>query len=141
MEFEYTNHYIEICTLFDSLFSMSKTVCGKMTKEIIDRLKIVINHTLLCWIKLCTEDYLLNQIIEYNGIEYFVQSCIEQARQFGMIDKRRAANVRYRVKVSIDHSKIENILLNGEVKSNIEKVVVHTRKTSNKRKLNDVTSN
>ena len=39
---EYTNWYIEICSLFDSLFFMPTWLCGKMTIEIIDKLEIVI---------------------------------------------------------------------------------------------------
>ena len=39
---EYTNRYVEICTPFDSLFFISRTLCGKIIKEIIHKLKIVI---------------------------------------------------------------------------------------------------
>ena len=31
---EYTNRYIEVCTLFDSLFSISRVICVKMTKKL-----------------------------------------------------------------------------------------------------------
>ena len=46
---ECTEKYIEVCTLFDSLFSSSRTLCGQMTKEMIDKLEIVMKITLLCW--------------------------------------------------------------------------------------------
>ena len=49
---EYTNWYFEICTLFDSLSSISRKLCSKMTKEIINKLKIFIKRTLSCWINL-----------------------------------------------------------------------------------------
>ena len=36
-EFEdYTMRYIEICTLFDSLFALSRTLTGKITTKIIE---------------------------------------------------------------------------------------------------------
>ena len=35
---DYTLRYIEICTLFDSLFSLSRTLTGKITSDIIDKL-------------------------------------------------------------------------------------------------------
>ena len=44
---KYTDRYIKIFTLFDHLFSMS--LCSKMAKEIINKLKIVIKYILLCW--------------------------------------------------------------------------------------------
>ena len=64
--------YIEICTLFDSLFSLSRTLTGKITSEIIDKLEIIIDKTMLCWrnLRVSTkmvkihgiEDHLLDQI-------------------------------------------------------------------------------
>ena len=69
---KYTMRFIEICTLFDWLFSLSKTLTGTMTSEIIDNLEIVIEKTMLCWrnlrlstemVKICgIEDHLLDQI-------------------------------------------------------------------------------
>ena len=44
--------YIEIYTLFDSLFSLSRNLTGKITSEIIDKLEIVIDNTMLSWINL-----------------------------------------------------------------------------------------
>ena len=46
---DYTMRFIEICTLFDSLFSLSRTSTGKMTSKMIDKLEIVIEKTMLCW--------------------------------------------------------------------------------------------
>ena len=66
------------------------------------------------------EDYLLNQIMKYNWIGCFIEDFIEQVYQFGMIDERWTANMRDRVKASINHSKMESISLNGEVKSKIK---------------------
>ena len=35
--------YIEICTLFGSLFSLSRTLTGKITTKIIEKVEIDIN--------------------------------------------------------------------------------------------------
>ena len=45
---DYTMKYIEIYTLFDSLFSLSRILTGKLTTEIIDKLEIVIDKTMIC---------------------------------------------------------------------------------------------
>ena len=37
-----TERYIEICTLFDTLFSLSRTIYGEITCEIIEKLMIII---------------------------------------------------------------------------------------------------
>ena len=81
--------FIEICTLFDSLFSLSRTLTGKMTSDIIDKLENFIEKTMLCWrnLRLSTkmvkihgiEDHLLDQIKKYNGIGCFIKDFIEQA--------------------------------------------------------------
>ena len=44
-----TERYIEICTLFDTLFSLSRTICGEITCEIIEKLRIIIQKVMLCW--------------------------------------------------------------------------------------------
>ena len=90
--------YIEIWTLFDSLFSLSRILTGNITSEIIDKLEIVINKTMLCWINLKLsikmvknhgiEDHLLDQI-KHNGIGCFIEDFIEQAHQFGMLDEKK----------------------------------------------------
>ena len=79
-----------------------------MSQEIIERLEIVIEKTLSCWRNLLLstkmvkihviEDHLLDQIKKYNGTRCFIESFIEQARQFEMIDEKRTANIRDRVK-------------------------------------------
>ena len=84
-----TERYIEICTLFDILFSLSRTTCGSLTNEIIDKLQIVIKKVMLCWRNLHfsskipkihgIEDHLLDQIIKYSGIGCFIEDFIEQA--------------------------------------------------------------
>ena len=70
--------YIEICTLFDLLFSLSRTLTGKITTKIIEKLEIAIDKIMICWrnLRVSTkmvnihgvEDHLLDQIKEYNGI-------------------------------------------------------------------------
>ena len=37
-----TERYTEICTLFDTLFSLSRTVCGKIVGEIKEKLRTTI---------------------------------------------------------------------------------------------------
>ena len=45
---------------------------------------------------------------------------IDKSHQFRIVDERRTANTRNRVKASINHSKMESISLNGEVKPKIK---------------------
>ena len=101
-----TERYIEICALFDTLFSLSRTVCGKITGEIIETLRIIIQKIMLCWRNLRfssnmpkihgIEDHLLDQIIKYNGIGYFIEDFIEQVHEYGMLEERKLANMRDR---------------------------------------------
>ena len=68
-----TKGYIEICTLFYTLFSSSRTACGNMTREIIEKLRVMIHKLILCWRNLRfsskipiihgIEDHLLDQNI------------------------------------------------------------------------------
>ena len=44
-----TERYIERCTLFDTLFSLSRTTYGSLTNAIIDKLQIVIKK--LCYVE------------------------------------------------------------------------------------------
>ena len=37
---------------FDTLFSLSRTICGEITGEIIEKLRISIQKVMLCWKKL-----------------------------------------------------------------------------------------
>ena len=46
---DYTKIYLKICTLFDSLFSLSRTLTEETTQEIIEKLEIVIDKTMTCW--------------------------------------------------------------------------------------------
>ena len=61
---DYTMRYIEICTLFDSLLSLSRTLTGNITTEIIDKLEIVIDKIMLCWKNL----RLSTKMVNINGI-------------------------------------------------------------------------
>ena len=132
-----TERYIEIYTLFDTLFSLSRTVCGKITSEIIDKLRIVIQKVMLCWRNLRfsskmskihgIEDHLLDQIIKYNGIGCFIEDFIEQAHQYGILEERKSANMRDIVKAAHNRSKIEMIRNNGK---DINKIVEVKRKTT-----------
>ena len=119
-----TERYIEIYTLFDTSFSLLRRVCGKITGELIGKLRIIIQKVILCWRNLhfsskipkiyCIEDHLLDQIIKYNGIWCFIEDFIEQAHQYGILGKK-AANMRDRVKTAHNHSKMEMICNNGKV--------------------------
>ena len=73
-----TKRYIEICTLFERLFSLSRTVYGNMTREIIEKLKDIIQKVMLCWRNLRfsskmlkihgIENHFFDRVIKYNGI-------------------------------------------------------------------------
>ena len=129
---------------------MSSILCGKTTKEIIDKLEIIIKNSLSCWrnLRLSTktvkihgiEDHLLNQMMKYNKFGYFIEYFIEQTHQLGMIDERRTLNMRDWVKASIDHSEIVRISWNSKVKLKIQQLAVDTRKTRKKRNLKDIKS-
>ena len=85
--------------MFDSLFSLSRTLTDKITTVIIDKLETVIDQTMTYWrnLRLSTkmvkihgiEDHLLNQIKDYGGIGDFIEDFIEQAHQFGMLDEKK----------------------------------------------------
>ena len=79
----------------------------------------------------------MDQIKKYNGIGCFIEDFIEQAHQFGMLDEKRKANMRDRIKPSFNHSKNGSISNNGEVKLKIEQVRMQTRRRQNKRKPMD----
>ena len=142
-----TERYIEICTLFDTLFSLSRIVCGKLLGEIIEKLRIIIKKIMLCWRNLRfsskmpkiygIEDHSLGQIIKYNEIGCFVEDFIEQAHQYGMLEERKSANMRDREKTTHDHSKMEMIRNNGKVINEIIEVKRNTRRVIKKRKSID----
>ena len=109
-----------------------KDLMWRDVKNIIDKLEIAITQTISCWrnLRLSTkmpkihgiEDYLFDQIKKYNGIRCFIGDFIEQAHQFGIKGEKRTAKMRDIVKTSINHSRIESISLNGEVKSKVKEV-------------------
>ena len=84
------------------------------------------------------EDYLLNQIKKYNGTGCFIEDFIEQAHQFGMLDEKITANMKDRVKVSFNHSKMESISNNSEVKFKKDYKLEWRLDEKKKRKLMDV---
>ena len=100
------SRYIEICTLFDSLFSLSRTPCGEMNDEKLKQLKKIITLSMMKWRNLRmsmqmikihgVEDRLFDQIKHYNGIECFIEDFIEQAHQFGNLDESRTGKLRDR---------------------------------------------
>ena len=61
------------------------------------------------------EDHLLDKIKEYNGIGCFIEEFIEQILQYGKVNEKSIANIRDRIRQSINHSK-ERILNDSEVK-------------------------
>ena len=61
------------------------------------------------------EDHVLDQIVKYNGIGCFIEYCIEQDHQYGMLEERKSANMRDRVKTAHNHSKMEMVRNNGKV--------------------------
>ena len=62
---EQVNRYIEICTLFDSLFSISRTPCGEIDHKRLNDLKEVISFCLRKWRNL----QLSMKMIKIHGVE------------------------------------------------------------------------
>ena len=116
------SRYIEICTLFDALFSLSRTPCGEMNDDKLNQLNEIIKLSMMKWrnlrmlmkmIKLhAVEDHLFNQIKHFNGIGCFIEDFIEQAHQFGNLDESRTGKLRDRGKAFNHHSTYEWIGLN-----------------------------
>ena len=100
-------------------------MCGNSKKNI-EKLKTVITQIPSCSrkLKLSTkipkihdiEDHFLNQFKKYNGIGCFTEDFIEQTHQFRMNDDKRTVNMRDKVKESTNHSRMESLSLNSEVK-------------------------
>ena len=96
------NHYSEICILFDTLFSISRTPCGEMDDAKLINLNEIITLCMLKWknIRLSmkmikihgVEDHLFNQIKKINGTGCFIEDFIEQTHQFGAIDDKKVVN-------------------------------------------------
>ena len=97
---------IEMCILFDSLFSISRTSCGEIDHKKINDLKEVISLCLRKWrnlrlsmkmIKIYgVEDHLFEQIEKFNKIGCFIEDFIERMHQFGMLDEKRTGKIRDR---------------------------------------------
>ena len=62
---EQVNRYIEICTLFDSLFFISRTPCGEIDHKRLNDLKEVISFCLRKWRNL----QLSMKMIKIHGVE------------------------------------------------------------------------
>ena len=100
---EHTERYIEIFRFFYSVFSLSRTLWGKMSKQIIEKLEIVNKKALSCWINLQLsmklvkiygiEDHLSYQIIKIQWNRIFYWNFIEKSHQFWMINEKKA-NIR-----------------------------------------------
>ena len=126
------SRYIEICTLFDSLFSLSRTPCGEMNDDKLNQLNEIIKLNMMKWRNLRmsmqmikihgVEDHLFDQIKHFNGISCFIKDFIEHAHQFGNLDESRTGKLRDREKAFNHHSTYEWIGLNGNVKKNLLKL-------------------
>ena len=83
-----TERYIELCSLFNTLFSLSRTICGEIIGETVEKMRIIIQKVMLCWRNLRfsskipkihgIEDHLLDQIIKYNGIGCFIENLLNK---------------------------------------------------------------
>ena len=62
---DYTERYLKICTSFESLFPLSRTLCGKMSQKIIEKLEIVIEKTF----SYCRNLWLSTKMVKIHGIE------------------------------------------------------------------------
>ena len=107
------NRYIRLYTLFDSLFSISRTPCGKIDHKKLNDLKEVISLCLIKWRNLRLsmqmikvhgiEDHLFEQIEKFNGIDSYVKAFIEQTHQLSMLDEKRTDKLRDRKKAFVHH--------------------------------------
>ena len=86
------------------------------------------------------EDHLLDQIIKYDGIGYFIEDFIEQVHEYEMLEERKLANMRNRNKATNNHSKIGMIRSNGKVINKIFEVKRKTRRVQKKRRSIDATT-
>jgi len=73
----------------------------------------------------------LIKLKKINGIGCFIEDFIEQAHQFGALDKRRTGKLRDRSKAFQSHSTNEWIGLNGCVKKRIIEVNVNSKRKRN----------
>ena len=90
---------IEICILFDTLFSISRTSYGEMDDAKLINLNEIITLCILKWRNLRLsmkmikihgdEDHLFDPIKKFNGICCFIEDFIEQAHQFGALDGKK----------------------------------------------------
>ena len=135
------NRYIEICILFDTLFSISRTPCGEIDDAKIINLYEMITLCMLKWrkfrlsmkmIKLHgVENHLFDQIKKINEIGCFIEDFIEQAHQFGTLDEKRTGKLRDRSKAFQSHSTNEWIGLNGCVRKRIIEVNDNSKRERN----------
>ena len=129
--------YVELCTLFDGLFSKARTPSGEATEEICDLTERYVTAVMVKWrdLRLSTdmlnihgiEDHLVKQMRDFNGIGCFLEDFVEQAHQFGMRDEKRTANMPDRKRKYNSHSSNEVASLNAEV-------IAHKEVVSNKSK-------
>lgn len=95
--------YVELCTLFDGLFSKARTPSGEATEVLCDLTEKYVRAVMVKWrdLRLSTdmlkihgiEDHLVKQMRDFDGIGCFLEDFVEQAHQFGMRDEKRTANM------------------------------------------------
>ena len=131
--------YVELCTLFDGLFSKARTPSGEATEELCDLTERYVRAVMVKWrdLRLSTdmlkihgiEDHLVKQMRDFDGIGCFLEDFVEQAHQFGMRDEKRTANMTDKKRKYTSHSKSEVASLNPEV-------IAHKKVVSQKSKRN-----
>jgi len=117
--------YVEICTLFDGLFSVARTKSGEADDTICDKAQKYVSAVMVKWRDLGLsmdmlkihglEDHLVPQMRLFKGIGCFIEDFIEQAHQFGMKEEKRTANMRDRKKAANSHSAWEHASHHAEV--------------------------
>ncbi len=138
--------YVELCTLFDCLFSKARTPSGEATNEICDLTEKYVTVVMVKWrdLRLSTdmlkihgiEDHLVKQMRDFNGIGCFLEDFVEQAHQFGMRDEKRTTNMPDRKRKYNSHSSNEVASLNAEVIAHKE-VVSNKSKRKMKRRIGE----
>lgn len=131
--------YVELSTLLDGLFALSRTPSGELTEEISNEAKRYVKVVMVKWrdLRLSTvmpkvhtlEDHLINQMQQWNGIGCFMEDFVEQAHQFGIQEESRTRGMWDRARAAYVHSVWEYTLNRSEVQ-----VVKQEMKTRNKRK-------
>ena len=142
-----TKRYVEICTLFDGLFSLARTKSGEANDDIFKETEKYVKAVMIKWRDLLLsndmlkihgiEDHLVPQMKKFNGIGCFIEDFIEQAHQFGMLDESRTSNMRDRERAANCHCAWEEIGQNHKVINKRQEVSTRSRRNLKRNRLGE----